>query len=70
MSESVEHCELCGAPLDADNCYGNDDFRLCRFHYQKLTDLVNFMATGQYPLPEPSVEDWRPLPAGPEVEGC
>ena len=36
MREIFEFCELCDAPLDADNCYGEEDFPLCRFHHDKL----------------------------------
>lgn len=30
------YCSLCDAPLDADNCYGEDDFSLCRYHHEKF----------------------------------
>lgn len=39
----IEHCELCGVELDADNCYGTNDFTLCRYHHEKFYDLLNFL---------------------------
>ena len=45
MSVTIEKCELCGVGLDADNCYGTDDFPLCRYHHEKFYDLLNFLLT-------------------------
>jgi hypothetical protein len=49
---TIELCELCGEPMDADNCYGTDDMPLCREHQEKFNALLHFLSTGQLPLPE------------------
>jgi hypothetical protein len=41
----LEYCSICDAPLDADNCYGTDDYPLCREHHEKFYDAVDFMLT-------------------------
>lgn len=40
---AFELCELCGEPLDADNCYGEDDFPLCRGHHELFGRTVAWM---------------------------
>lgn len=37
------YCSLCDAPLDADNCYGEDDFPLCRYHHEKFGLAVAYL---------------------------
>ncbi|MEM2111484.1 MAG: hypothetical protein QXX08_06365 [Candidatus Bathyarchaeia archaeon] len=43
MGEILEFCELCDAPLDADNCYGEKDFPLCRYHHEMLGRTFAFL---------------------------
>ena len=43
MQEIFEFCELCGAPLDADNCYGEEDFPLCRYHHEMVGKVLAFL---------------------------
>ncbi len=43
MKEIFEFCELCGAPLDADNCYGEADFPLCRYHHEMFGKALGFL---------------------------
>ncbi len=44
---TIEICDFCGEPLDADNCFGTDDMPLCRGHHVMVMELLNFMVTGQ-----------------------
>ena len=43
MNEILEFCVLCDAPLDADNCYGEEDFPLCRYHHEMLGRALAFL---------------------------
>ena len=43
MKEIFEFCGLCDAPLDADNCYGEEDFPLCRYHHEMLGITLGFL---------------------------
>lgn len=43
MVEIFEYCELCGVPLDADNCYGEEDFPLCRYHHEMFGVALGFL---------------------------
>jgi len=43
MIEIFEYCELCGVPLDADNCYGEEDFPLCHYHHDMLGQALAFL---------------------------
>lgn len=51
-SETIELCDLCGEELDADNCYGTEDMPLCREHQLLFNATLNFLLTGQMPLPQ------------------
>jgi hypothetical protein len=43
MIDTIEFCELCDAPLDADNCYGEEDFPLCRYHHEMVGKALGFL---------------------------
>ena len=43
MQEIFEFCELCGAQLDADNCYGEEDFPLCRYHHEMIWKALAYL---------------------------
>lgn len=43
MGEIFEYCELCSAPLDADNCYGEEIFPLCRYHHEMVGIALAFI---------------------------
>jgi hypothetical protein len=47
MTKSTEKCSICDKPLDDDNCYGTKDFPLCRYHQGRMTQLLNYFATGK-----------------------
>ena len=43
MNEILEFCVLCDAPLDADNCYGEEDFPLCQYHHEMVGKALGFL---------------------------
>jgi hypothetical protein len=47
ITGAIELCELCGEPLDADSCYGTDDFPLCREHHDLFAQMVALLIGGK-----------------------
>jgi len=43
QEQIYEYCSLCEEPLDADNCYGTNDFPLCKYHHEKYTRSLYFL---------------------------
>lgn len=67
--QSVWHCYLCGAKLDADNVYGEEGMDLCRDDHDKFWQLVKFMLDPSRvsPLDDP-LQPLRFLPGEEEAQ--
>lgn len=48
---TIDLCDLCGEPLNADNLYGpDDDFPLCRGCHERFYQLIAFLENATKPV--------------------